>query len=209
MVESNGYNLERSRLCTFVECAKYFLWLLAALLAVMGLASIALLSVPAPLEHWLQARVLEALQQHYQRNVQLENLRVSVVPVFRVTADNVVLPNREVAGLPPFLTIKHVTAEAFPLQLLRKPVHLSFVKLDGLVINVPPKGEKKASEESSTRKSRFANFVIDRVDADGTKLYVLPKQQGREPMEWELRSLTLRQGRNRAAYALYCRTHEP
>ena len=172
--------------------AKYFLWLLAAFLAVIGLASIALLSVPAPLEHWLQARVLEALQQHYQRNVQLENLRVSVVPVFRVTADNVVLPNQEVAGLPPFLTIKHLTAEAFPLQLLRKPVHLSFVKLDGLVINVPPKGEKKATEESQTRKSRFANFIIDRVDADGTKLYVLPKQESREPMEWELRSLTLR-----------------
>ncbi len=172
--------------------AKYLLWSLVALVAVLGLASIALLSVPAPLERWLQARVLLALKQHYQRDVQLENLRVTLVPVFRLTADNLVLPNREIGGLPPFLTIKHLTAEAFPLQLLRKPVHLSWVKLDGLVINVPPKGERKASEKSSAKKSRFADFVIDRVDADGTQLYVLPKQQGGEPMEWELRSLTLR-----------------
>ena len=33
-----------------------------------------------------------------------------------------------------------------PLELLRKPVHLSWVKLDGLVINVPPKGEKVAGD---------------------------------------------------------------
>ncbi len=171
---------------------RYVVWSLAVVLVVLGVASIALFSVPTPLEHWLQARVLQALQQHYQREVRLENLRVTLVPVFRVTADNLVLPDREVAGLPPFFTIKHVTAEAFPLQLLRKPVHLSFVKLDGLVINVPPKGEKKAREKSQSKRSRFADFEIDRVDADGTKLYVLPKQEGREPMEWELRSLTLR-----------------
>jgi hypothetical protein len=67
------------------------------------------------------------------------------------------------------------------------------VKLDGLVINVPPKGEKVAGEPVESKpKTRLANFVIDRVDADGTELYVLPKQEGREPMNWELRKLTLR-----------------
>jgi hypothetical protein len=171
---------------------KYFLWALAGVLAIVGIAFIALLSVPAPLEHWLQARVLLALKRHYRRDVQMKNLHVTLVPVFRVTADDFVIPNRDVAGLPPFLTVKHVVAEAFPLQLLRRPVHVSLVKLDGLVINVPPKGAKKAAEESGLKKSRLADFVIDRVEADGTHLYVLPKQEGREPMEWELRTLTLR-----------------
>ncbi len=95
--------------------------------------------------------------------------------------------------LPPFVTVRHLTAEALPLELLRRPVHLSWVKLDGLVINVPPKGETAAGEPVESKpKTRLANFVIDRVDADGTELYVLPKQEGREPMNWELRKLTLR-----------------
>lgn len=173
--------------------AKFGIWSLAAVVALVGIACIALLSVPPPLERWLQGRVLLSLKQHYRRDVRLENLRVTLIPVFRVTADNFVLPNRGAGELPPFVTIRHLTAEAFPVQLLRRPVHLSWVKLDGLVINVPPKGDKPPGEVPQPKKTtRIANFVIDRVEADGTKLYVLPKQEGREPMEWELRALTLK-----------------
>lgn len=166
---------------------------LATIVVVAGAAFLALLTVPAPVERWLQARVLVALSQHYQRTVQLQNLRVTLIPVFRVTADNFVLPNRDGEELPPFVTVKHLTAQALPIQLLRRPVHLSWVKLDGLVINVPPKRDKAPGETTESKpRSRLANFEIDRVDADGTELYVLPKQKGHEPMNWELRALTLR-----------------
>jgi hypothetical protein len=83
--------------------------------------------------------VLSALKEHYGREVRLQNLRVTLGPVFRVTADYFVLPSLGPTDLPPFVMVKHITAEAFPLQLLRRPVHLSWVKLDALVINVPPK----------------------------------------------------------------------
>jgi hypothetical protein len=172
---------------------KLVIWLVAGAVVVSGIGFLELLSVPAPMERWLQARVLLALQQHYRRDVQLKNLRVTLIPIFRATADDFVLANRDGKELPPFVTVKHLTAQAMPLELLRKTVHLSWVKLDGLVINVPPKGEKVAGEPVDSKpKTRLANFVIDRVDADGTELYVLPKQEGREPMNWELRKLTLR-----------------
>ncbi len=173
---------------------KFLLSALAAICVIAGIAFLALLSVPAPIERWLQARVVLALQQHYHRDVRLENLHVTLVPVFRITADNFVLPNRDGENLPPFITVRHLTAQALPLQLLlRRPVHLSWVKLDGLVINVPPKRVKPPGEvPKSKRQTRLANFVIDRVDADGTELYVLPKNEGHEPMNWGLRALTLR-----------------
>jgi uncharacterized protein involved in outer membrane biogenesis len=105
---------------------KLVTWLLAIILVIAGIAFLALLSVPAPMERWLQARVLLALQEHYQRDVQLKNLRVTLVPIFRATADDFVLPNRDGEGLPPFVTVRHLTAQAMPLELLRKPVHLSW-----------------------------------------------------------------------------------
>ena len=172
--------------------ARFLLWGLPALVIALGIACISLLTVPAPLERRLQASVLEALRQHYGRDVQLENLHVTLIPVFRVTADNFVLPNRDPA-LPPFLTVKHLTATALPIDLLRKPIHLMRVKLEGMVINVPAKGTQKHTEEIQGRTPlRLANFQIDRVEADGTELNVLSKQAGREPMNWELRTLTLR-----------------
>ncbi len=173
--------------------SKLLLWSLGTICVLAGIALFALLTVPAPVERWLQDRVILALQQHYQRDVQLQNLHVTLVPEFRVTADNFVLPNVDGEGLPPFVTVKHLTAQALPLQLLRRPVHLSWVKLDGLVINVPPKHDSASGEPPQPkRKTRLADFEIDRVDADGTELYVLPKIKGREPMNWELRALTLR-----------------
>src|SRR6516164_8156057 len=171
---------------------KFLLWCLASLVLFTLLVAAALIYVPPPVERWLQDRVVGALQQRYGPNVQLKNLQVTIVPEFRVTADDFILPNRR-SDLPPFITIKHLTATALPIQLLRKPVHLSTVKLEGLVLRVPPKNSSPPEQAQQPKpKTRLANFVIDHVDADGTLLYVLPKQAGSEPMEWDLRTLHLR-----------------
>ncbi len=163
-----------------------------AILLLLGLASLALIYVPTSVEQWLQNRVLLALQERYGPSVQLKNLRVQVVPEFRVTADDFVMPNRGDGTLPPFITIKHFTAQTLALELLRKPVRLSWVKLDGLVIHVPPKGSRPTDGTLAHKHTRLANFVIDRVDADDADLFVLPKQAGREPMEWAFHALHLR-----------------
>jgi hypothetical protein len=172
---------------------RIFLWFIGALIVLLGIASLALIYVPEPVERWLQDKVLVALQQRYGPDIQLKNLHVQIVPVFRVTGDEFRLPNRGDNDLPPFITINRFTAQALPLELLRKPVHLSWVKLEGLVIHVPPKRDKppEGATAAPKRHTRLANFVIDRVDADGTDLFVLPKKAGGAPMEWELHSLHL------------------
>src|ERR1700744_1659622 len=115
------------------------LWTLLALIVVLAIGFVSLLTVPAPIEHYLQGRILLALREHYQTDVQLDNLRVTLIPFFRATGDNFVLPNRR-PGVPPLITVKHFTAEASTFELLHDPVRLSWLKLDGLLIQVPPKG---------------------------------------------------------------------
>jgi hypothetical protein len=163
-----------------------------AVVIAAAIGFIALLTVPAPIERWLQARILLALREHYQSDVQLQNLRVTLIPEFEATADNFVLPNRGGGEFPPLITIKHLTAKASFFELLRTPIHLSSLKVDGLVIQVPPKRDKKAAASKPKHHTRLADFVIDKVDADGTELYVLRKDPKREPMQWQLRRLTLR-----------------
>lgn len=174
--------------------ARRTLWifgLLFALIVVGTIGLVALLTVPAPIEIWLQNRILLALREHYQSDVQLQNLRVTLIPDFRATADNFVLPNRGDGSLPPLITVKHVAVKAGFFELLRSPIHLSWVKLDGLQINVPPKRPGVPIHEPK-RQMHLANFVIDQVDADGTELYVLRKDPKKEPMQFDIRKLTLR-----------------
>ncbi len=171
------------------------------LVVILGVAGfIYLLTVPPPLERWLQARVLLALREHYQADVQLQNLRVTLIPEFYATADNFVLPNRCCADLPPLIAVKHLAVRSNFFALLRTPVHVSSVTLDGMEIKVASKGRKQAETGSSPpgptskpkQHTRLANFVIDRVEAGGTMLYILRKNPESEPMLFELRKLALR-----------------
>jgi len=172
---------------------RFMLWSLLAVLAVGASGFVCLLTVRSLLEGWLQKRVLQALGEHYHSDVQLQNLRVTMVPSFRARADNLVLPNRSGPNLPPLITVNHLTAQTGLLQLLRSPVHITWVKLDGLEIQVTPKRERTAGAPDEPKHHRhFANFVIDKVEADETKLIVLRKDPAKEPMEWDIHKLRLR-----------------
>lgn len=179
---------------------KVLLWTLLAVVIVGVGGFIYLLTIPAPLERWLQARMLLALHQHYQTDVQLQNLHVTLIPSVYATADNFVLPNRRGGDVPPLITVKHLIVQAHLLGLWRNPVHLTLVRLDGMEIKVAPKGQAQkppsapnpASLQKPKHHTHFANFIIDRVEANGTMLYILRKDPSREPMLFELRELALR-----------------
>ncbi len=173
---------------------RVLLWTLVGLVLAGCIAFVVLLTVPAPIERWLQARVLLALRQHYQSDVKLENLHVTLIPAFRATADNFVLPNRGDGEFPPLITVKRVTVYADVFELLRDPAHIDWVKLDGLEIHVPPKHEPGTVGQATPVKhsTHLADFVIDQVDADNTELYVLRKDPNRESLQFDLRRLTLR-----------------
>jgi hypothetical protein len=174
---------------------KFLAFAIVALLvvAVLAVAILWVLTVPASLERRLQARVERALSEHFNRDVQMRNLHVTLVPVFRVSADDFVLPNRDAANQPPFITIKHFIAEANPLELLHSPIHVHSLKLEGLVINIAPKTQPTGAGNAQPKKHRhLANFVIDRVFADGTSLYILSRNPDRDPMEFDLRKLHLK-----------------
>jgi hypothetical protein len=177
---------------------KVLLWTLAVLVVVIVVGVVSLLTVPAPLERYLQGRMLLALHEHYQADVELQNLHITLVPIFRATADNFVLPYRNRVDTPPLIRVKHLTVEADPVNLLlRKPVHLFLVRLEGMEIKVSPKrdGQQPApppQPQTAKPRTRLANFVIDRVEADQTMLYILRKDPAKEPMLFELRQLALR-----------------
>ncbi len=116
-----------------------------------------------------------------------------MVPSFHVTADNLVLSNSSGPDLPPLITVKHLAAEAGVFELLRTPVHIRWVKLDGLEIQVAPKRDQRDTALAKPKpRMHLANFVIDTVEADGTKLYILRIDPTKEPMEWDIRKLSLR-----------------
>jgi hypothetical protein len=183
---------------------RILLWILLATALAAAIAFVIVIVYPAPLERWLEDRVVLALRQHYQSEVTLENLHVTVTPVIYASADNLAIPNPADPSLPPLITVKHLALQAGLLELLRTPIHIGQLKLDGLEIKVGPKREQATRpgatnlQRQATRASKphhpthLADFVIDKVEADGAKLYILRKDPAREPLLFDLRKLQLR-----------------
>ena len=168
-----------------------------AVVVVLAIAAGVVLTVPAPAERWLQGRMLLALREHYQADVRLENLHLTLIPGIHATADHLVIPHRGDPSQPPLITVKHLTMNLALIELLRSPIHISNVELDGMEIKAgghrEPSGLKRPALAPQQRPTtRFANFVIDRVEADGARLYILRKDPSREPLLFDLRKLSLR-----------------
>ncbi len=174
---------------------RVLIWILLAIAAVVAVAVVALLTVPPPLERWLQARVILALREHYQTEIHLKNLHVTLIPEFQATADDFVLPTRGGdSSQPPLIAVRHFTVSGSPFELLRSPVHIGSLRLEGMEIKVGPKRKSAAPGAAAQPRhhTRLANFLIDDVRADGTMLYILHKDPTRDPMLFELRKLKLR-----------------
>ena len=70
------------------------LGVLLAIVVVGGLLVLYLLTIPAPVESWLQDRIVLALREHYQSDVQLQNLHATLIPEFEASGDALHIPGK-------------------------------------------------------------------------------------------------------------------
>jgi hypothetical protein len=165
---------------------------LAVFFAVLLLAPIIFLLVLAPrIGPMARERAVNFLREKYQSEVELKDLKVSLFPVVRVTGEGLVLHYHNRTDLPPFVRIKTFSADAGWKSLWQETKHIRTLRLEGLEIKLPPKSERQPKgNKPAAGKKRF-DVVVDRVIADGTTLVILPKDEGKIPLQWDIYKLTL------------------
>jgi hypothetical protein len=136
--------------------------------------------VAARLSPLTRTWVINALRERYHSDVGLKNLTVTLWPHPRVSGEGLVLQPRDRPGFPPLALVKRFSVETTLLGLLNYPRHFRNLKLEGLVLNIPPRPEEKArNSQEQKRKRRLPPFEIEDVNADGTVLNLLPKEAGK------------------------------
>lgn len=165
-----------------------------------------------------RAYFVSTLQKHYQSDVDLGNLRISLFPTVHATGENLVLWFNGRHDAPPMVQIRRFTLDAGFISFFRNPKHIGQLRLEGLQIHLPPRHDKTAPESpsvsgspasdspgtgsSSTGSSSTdssgtdssgttATFVLDEVIADGTVLEVTAKDPAKASLVFEIQRLTL------------------
>jgi hypothetical protein len=186
--------------------------------AIVAVVLVALvLTLPITLTPGLRGRLTAALSERFDSDVQLESLRVSVLPSLRVTGSGLALRHRGRTDVPPLIEIASFSAEASLFGLIGRPVRLQRIHLDGLEINVPPGGmsmdrdgdadaeqrppddagpaepqtageDERGPGEASSRRSPI---IVDRLLTERAVLRILRGDPAKEPRLFEIHRLSM------------------
>ena len=100
---------------------------------------------------YLHKKVVEMLQEKFHANVELKEFHVYLFPGARIEGSGLVLRHEGRTDVPPMISIGEFSAGAGILGLLGKPWKIGQIKLKRLVIQIPPKGERRKQDWSKVR----------------------------------------------------------
>jgi hypothetical protein len=153
---------------------KRWLAILAAAIFVV-IASTTLWIAPSWLNSYiLRDKVEKIAANRFHVDIKLDTLHISIFPHLRAEFTGLVVKNPAARDLPPLIEIKKCSVEASIFSLLEPRPRLHTVHMEGLTVNIPPRGETaEGKKESKT------NFVIDEITSDDMTLNILRQGDGR------------------------------
>ena len=191
-------------------------WLIAA--AAMAVVSLVALTIAAYVladrfEPYIRAQVIAYLEERFDSTAELSALRVSMPrasvlhtlftrgrgTIATVEGDGIVLRHKGRRDLPPIFSMKDFRFDV-DLGTIFDPVKVvHLVTIDGMHINVPPKGQRpelasdaaepqagSAEAIAATSDIRFEKVVITNA-----ALTILPKEQKKFPLRFDIHQVTL------------------
>ncbi|HEY3444156.1 MAG TPA: hypothetical protein VGK29_25625 [Paludibaculum sp.] len=160
-------------------------------------------------EPFLREQTISYLQQKFDADVELAALKVrmplgspleilarrGVGAMVRISGESISLKLRSLPGRPPLMAMRRFSFEVDLNSALEKKALVRKVRLEGLELNMPPKGEKPKSGKPKPEKSEDAassqQVHIDDIVADGSLLTITPSDPSKDPLVFEIHKLRL------------------
>lgn len=144
----------------------------------------------------LRARIIETLSTRFNSRVELAELHVSVLKGLQVSGGGLRVfgsfdPNPSQAGIQPLLSVSSFRFRATVRSLLRTPMHIDTVHLEGLVLNIPPKQERSQAPQLRPKGGKI-KISVGQMVSDDAKLIINTLKPGKLPVQFDISHLVLR-----------------
>jgi hypothetical protein len=154
-------------------------------------------------EPYIREQALQYLRERFDSDVELARLQVHVTTglpfrlllsggrgaLAQVEGTNLALRLHGRSDVPPILAIKHFSFEVDLGALLDTPKTVNRVTLDGLEIQIPPKGERPSFGSKESPKS--GSVLIEEVLIRNARLIILPNDKTKVPLRFDIHDLRL------------------
>ena len=117
----------------------------------MGISALLVVVVPVATfeillsraEPILRARLLQSLSARFHSRVEMGAFEVSLLRGFEVSGKDLAIYPYNIASNTPTFSVRHFAFRTGYSSLLRSPMHIGQVDVEGLRINLPPKSQRK------------------------------------------------------------------
>jgi hypothetical protein len=151
-------------------------------------------------EPMVRRRVVASLQQRFNSPVELDALHISVFKGLQVTGSGLRIlriagpndPDAQTHGAAPMLSIKSFEFRAGIRELFEPTMRVAVVRVDGLQLNIPPKGERgQLMAHDRAKKQPKLSIVVDKIVVSDMTLSIETDKPGKLPLVFQIRNVTL------------------
>jgi hypothetical protein len=176
--------------------ALFWAGIIALAVAMVAVATFEiLLSRAAPI---LRARLLQSLSARYHSRVELGSFDVSLLRGFEVSGKDLAIYPYNIASNTPTISVRRFAFRTGYASLLRSPLHIGHVEVEGLRINLPPKSQRKDVSRPNNglhlplHLPNDASIFVDQMECTDTVLTLGTDKPGKVPLRFAIQSLSLR-----------------
>jgi len=176
-------------------------WLIATgvLVLLLVIASLWFRSHFSPI---LQRRAVQALSDRFDSEVQLRDFHASIFNL-KIEGSGLALYYHRRHDVPPLISVGKFSGEASLMGLLREPLHITNVQVEGLTIQIPPHRDQKEAEQNDTQSpsdddsatpdpgNAASRLIIDELVCSQTQLITLSRTPGKEPKVWDIHDVVM------------------
>jgi AsmA-like protein len=139
----------------------------------------------------LQSKLIEALNDKLDAEVELQSFEVRNFPVLHIRGDNLKLRLKKQQNPASFIEVRHFEVSGGLFGLLRRQRRFSSVELSGLRITIPPRTPDDKEAGKNATSAAVGPVLIDRVEAKDAQLIIVPKDPRKEPKVFAIHNLQL------------------
>jgi hypothetical protein len=122
-----------------------------------------------------------------------------------VRVNGIELRHKGRTDIPPLVSMRELDFEVELASLLERPAHIRLVRIEGLEINIPPKGERPrvskpappgapappGRAEEGSAQADGPSVLIDEILANGAHLLIFPRDPAKLPLDFDIYRLRL------------------
>ena len=172
-----------------VSRIKLIRWIIGGVAGVLVGLWIAVLVVSrAPI---LREKLIAALSQQLDADVELGSLEVRTFPILRIHGDNLKLRLKKQNEPANFIEVSHFEVSGGILGILHRRRRFGKVELTGLRITIPPRTPHDREVGAKAASTIVGPVLIDRIVSTDAELIIVPRDPSKAPHVFAIHHLQL------------------